>query len=216
MNMTELEALVVEQGRRLAIAESDIAALNAKLGIRKVTPIEVNRAVEPDGPQITYVIERAKIALPTDEELRKLSDVVFGAFPTLRPWSPDSRFASQDEQGFMRQFTAAFTYVAHQGRAEEIDTKRSVGWWADAAGEWWRLRKRSSNIGDAAMLVAVIAAGDVPFQRGDEFGNVWAFALATWGGRPATEAWRNVLRGELRRPIPGIHKPQARFSVRTG
>ena len=66
MNITELEALVVEQGRRLALAESDIVALNAKLGFRKVTPLPASVAAEPEGARIVHPIERAPIALPTE------------------------------------------------------------------------------------------------------------------------------------------------------
>ena len=206
MNSAELEAKLAEFGRRLALAESDIVALNAKLGFRKVAPLAASVAAEPEGARIVYPVERAKIALPSDDELRKLLDVVFGSYPMLRPWTPGSRFASQDEEDFVRQFSAAFTYVAHQGRAEEVDKNRSVGWWADQAGEWWRQKKAPTNIGSGAFLAACVAAGDIPFQRSDQFGNVWAVALLTFGGRPATEAWRSVLRGDLRRPIPGVHK----------
>jgi hypothetical protein len=215
MNVTELEALVVEQGRRLALAESDIVALNAKLGFRKVAPLAASVAAEPEGARIVYPVERAKIALPTDDELPKLRDVVFATYPTLRPWTPGSNYAFQDEENFNRQFSAAFTYVAHKGR-DEIDMKHSSSWWADQASDWLRHRGDRTNIEGAAFLTACLAAGDVEFQRSDQFGNVWAVGLASWGGRKATEAWRNVLRGDLRRPIPGVHKaPEGRgLSVR--
>jgi hypothetical protein len=218
MNLTELEALVVEQGRRLALAESDIVALNARLGFRKVTPLAASVPAEPDGVRIVHPIERAKIALPTDEELRKLLGVVFGAYPTLRPWTPGSRFADQDEADFNQQFSAAFTYVAHQGRTEEVDKKRSVGWWADQAADWFRQKKAPTNVGSGAFLAACVAAGDIPFQRSDQYGNTWAVALVTFGGRPATDAWKKVLGGNLRRPLPGVHKPPSgeRPSVRVG
>ena len=206
MNVTELEAIVAQLGHRLAIAESDIVALNAKLGFRKVAPLAASVAAEPEGSRIVYPVERAKIALPTDDELRKLLDVVFGSYPTLRPWTPGSRFASQDEEDFVRQFSAAFTFVAHQGRTEEVDKKQSIGWWADQAEEWWRQRNAHTNVGGGAFLAACVAAGDIQFQRSDTWGNVWAVGLVSFGGRAATEAWRSALRGDLRRPLPGVHK----------
>ncbi|WP_072824770.1 hypothetical protein [Bradyrhizobium erythrophlei] len=213
MNLAELEALVVEQGRRLALAESDITALKANQGFRKVTPLAASVAAEPEGARITLSIERAKIALPNEDELRKLLDVVFGTYPTLRPWTHGSSYAFQDEQNFTRQFSAAFGYVSSQGRADEIDMKHSVSWWADQASDWLRHRGDRTDIGGAAFLAACVAAGDVAFQRSDQFGNVWAVGLASWEGRKATEAWRNVLCGELRRPVPGIHKAPERSSL---
>jgi hypothetical protein len=218
MTLTELEALVVEQGRRLALAESDIFALKSNQGFRKVRPIEVNPpTAEPEGARIIHPVESAKIALPNAEELRKLLEIVFGTYPTLRPWTPGSRSAFADEQVFTEEFSAAFIFVANQGRAAKLD-KKSICRWADEAGDWWRQRNNRKNVGGGAFLAACIAAGDVEFQRSDHFGNVWAVALATFGGRPATEAWRNVLRGEIRRPIPGVHKPPSGegFSVRVG
>jgi hypothetical protein len=70
-------------------------------------------------------------------------------YPKLRPWTPSSRFASEDEQDFVGQFSAAFTYVAHQGCTEEVDRRQSVEWWADQAGEWWRQRNARTNVGGA-------------------------------------------------------------------
>ena len=60
----------------------------------------------------------------------------------------------------------------------------------------------------------MIGAGDVSFVQRDEYGNVWAFGLATFGGRPATEAWRRVLKGQLLTPIAGkFGGPSPRPSV---
>ena len=38
------------------------------------------------------------------------------------------------------------------------------------------------------LLPLVVAAGDVPFQQYDRFGNIWAFALSQFAGRSPTEA----------------------------
>lgn len=215
MISAESEAKLAEFGRRLALAESEISALKANQGgPKKVTPLSA--PAQETVVQISHPVERCPIALPNEEERGKLLGVVFNAYPTLRPWTPGSNYASQDEQDFVRQFSAAFTYVANHGRADEIDHKRSASYWADQASEWWRQRGSNSRVGGAAFLAACVAAGDISFQRSDHWGNTWAVALASYGGKPATDSWRHVLRGDLRRPTPGIHKPPSGdgFSVR--
>ena len=221
MAIAELEATIATLARRVLAAENELAALKANQGegMGAAAPVakQVAAVVKEPGVQFFRPVEPPPIALPSEDELRKLPGVVFGTYPTLRTWTPGSRYADQDENGFMQQFAAAFTYVAHMGRAE-IDHKRSASFWADAASEWHRHRDVRVNIGGSAFLAACIAAGDVAFQRSDQFGNVWAVGLVSWGGRKATDAWRNALRGDLRRPTPGIHKAPAGsgFSVRPG
>jgi hypothetical protein len=205
MNTTELETMLVSQGRRIATLESEIVALKAN-GQRKFAQAPpASHAAEPEGVRIMHPIERAKIAMPSTAELEKILKVVLAVYPKLRPYSPGDRFADQDAAEFFREFHAAFTFISHLGRAEYIDTKRSISWWAGEATEWWRLRKAPGDINSSPLLAAVVAAGDVNFTQRDEFGNVWAFALVTFGGRPATEAWRNGLRGQLLSPLPGAH-----------
>jgi hypothetical protein len=219
MTPKEMEIAIIALQRENSGLISRVTALELNAAPREVVSPNVTRPAQlagSDGTRIFHPIERAKIALPNDEELKKLLDVVFGCYPTLRPWTAGTRFASQDEEDFIRQFSAAFTFVAHQGRAEELDTKRSVGWWADQAVQWWSHRNARTNVGGGAFLAACVAAGDVDFQRSDQFGNIWAVALVTFGGRPATSAWQNVLRGQLRRPLPGVHKPVAPSSARVG
>lgn len=211
MNTTELEAIVVQQGRRIAALETEIGVLKANAGIaRKATEARpAAQPVQPEGASVRTVIEPAKIAMPTTSELRKLLDVVLAAYPKLRTWSPGDRYANQDAAEFFRHFSSAFWFVAGKGRTDGVDEKHSVAWWAGEASDWCALQNNRLSISSGSLWAAVIAAGDIGFVQGDNFGNVWAFALAPFGGRPATEAWRNTLRGNLdsKLQLPGKYKP---------
>jgi hypothetical protein len=215
MNVTdELEALLVQQGKRIAVLESEVLALKANAGLAHDSRAPAVRPAE-EGVRITYPVARTKIPLPSPAEMQNLLDVVLAKYPKLRPFSPGDRFAVQDAANFFQEFCSAFEYVAQLGRADQIDTKRGLTWWTAQATEWCRLGKTPADVKGSPLLAAVIAAGDVAFVERDEFGNVWAFALATAGGVPATEAWRSVLKNGLDERLrrPGVHKSTDR-SVR--
>jgi hypothetical protein len=167
--------------------------------------------VEPE-VHITYPIECAPIVLPIIEsEYRKLISVVLDAYPQLRR-SNNPRYATEDEAGFLRESYAAFERISHLRRTEKVDHKHAVSWWASEANQW---RRSQEEIRGDAFIAAVIAAGDVSFIEADHYGNSWAFGLATFGGRPATEGWRRVLKGQLLTPIAGrFEAPSARSGGR--
>ena len=178
-----------------------VAALEANAGL-----VEPARDAEPPkfverGVTITHPIETSPIVLPTEIEYRGILSAVRDAYPQL--WRRSNpRFADQDEAEFFRDFSAAFERVSHLRRTEKIDSGRGLSWWVDETNKWLRSSRRI-EIDGAAFLAAVIGAGDVSFVQRDEYGNAWAFGLATFGGRPATEAWRRVLKGQLLTPVAG-------------
>jgi len=194
--LAELEALTTR-----------VAALEANAGLVKPAAQDVAPAkfVEPK-VSITHPPIECPIVLPTEIEYRGILSAVRDAYPQL--WrSANPRFADQE----FRDFCAAFERVSHLRRtAEEVDSKHSLSW-VDETNQWLKGRQ----IDGTAFLAAVIGAGDVSFVQRDEYGNVWAFGLATFGGRPATEAWRRVLKGQLLTPVAGrFGAPSSRPSVR--
>jgi hypothetical protein len=211
--IAELEVTVRQQGRQLATLQSEIDELKAnaappKVAVRQPLPAEL------EGVRIFHPTESAEIALPNEDGMQLLFDAVLVKYPKLRPYTPGDRYSYQDQTDFFAGFCKAFGFVARQGRTDEVDTKRSLDWWSGEASDWWRSQGNTGRIGAGHLLVAVIAAGDVGFVQGDEWGNQWSFSLATHGGRPATEAWRDVMRGQLRQPLPGVHKaPPAGLTV---
>ncbi len=212
MNISEIESLVLQHGRQIAALEAEIAALkaNSRLGKFAQAPAAAPASPppQPEGARIYHPITRATIALPSEGELEKMLDVVVAKYPKLRPYSASDRFAAQDHANYLREFSSAFSYIAMRGRSTEVDTTRGVTWWAAEASEWNRQRNMPIDIGVGPFLAAVVAAGDIDFIESDMFGNVWSFALTPYSaGRPAQESWRDVLRGQLRKPLPGKHKP---------
>jgi hypothetical protein len=198
--LAELEAL-----------KTRVAALEAAAGLVKPAAQDVAPAkfVE-QGVTITHPIETSPIVLPTEAEYRGILSAVRDAYPQLLR-SSNPRCADQEDAVFFHDFCGAFERVAHLRRTEQIDSKHALSWWVGEANRWLRGRQ----IDGAAFLAAVIGAGDVSFVQRDEYGNVWAFGLATFGGRPATEAWRRVLKGQLLPPIAGkFGGPGPRPSVR--
>lgn len=210
MNITELEAMVLAQGRSIKALEVQLGALKANAGAPpKIAAHALSARTEPQGVRILYPVEKAKIALPNEAEMKLLPDAVFAKYPRLRPYTLTDRYSYQDQADFFKGFCEAFAFVAVRGRTDEVDTKRSLGWWSGEASDWLKTQGYTATISSSHLLVAAIAAGDVGFTQSDELGNQWAFALATHGGRPATDAWRNVLRGQLRPPLPGAYKTPA-------
>jgi hypothetical protein len=54
-------------------------------------------------------------------------------------------------------------------------------------------------------MVAVLAWGDIAYIEGDNFGNVPALGLATYGGRlPTAASWqRDLAEKQVLKPTPG-------------
>ncbi len=186
---------------RLDALEAEVTALKVNAGL--VTPAArdvVAPAKFVEGQlSITHPVETSPITLPTEAEYRGILSAVRAAYPQL--WrSSNPRFADEDDARFFRDFCAVFERVSHLRRTEKVDSKHALGWWVDETSRWLHGRQ----IDGAAFLAAVIGAGDVSFVQRDECGNAWAFGLAAFGGRAASEAgWRRVLGGQLLRPVPG-------------
>ena len=173
-----------------------VAALETKLA-PKEAPAVAARPIENEGPRITTVIEVSRIKMPGQLERKRIREIVCDLYPKLRP-------ADLDDSRFAWEFDTAFDRIACLGRTDETNRKYPLSWWIDEAMEWARLRNRTGDLRGAAFLVAVIGAGDVKFMQSDNNGNVWELGLSPYsGGRPATEAWRKVLKGELLAPVPG-------------
>jgi hypothetical protein len=157
-----------------------------------------------EGVRITYPTASPTMSLPTDAQLAELRKIVLRHRPKLAP-STGGKFADQDQTEFERGFEGAFRWLATAGRADEINYKVYVSTWIDAAERYLASLGSPETIRGSALMVAVLAWGDINYVEGDNLGNVPALGLATYGGKPPTEAsWQRVLRDkQLLQPTPG-------------
>jgi hypothetical protein len=195
--------------------EARISALEAAGAGAAVKPAAaVVHPVEPEGVRIVNIVERCPIAMPTEAERGRILSIVFGTYPKLKPDWSNARWAQEDEAEFHLEFWAAFERIARLKRTDEMDQKHALSWWTAEAEQFFRHGGRPIDIRGPAFVAAVIAAGDVKFTPGDQLGNSWCFALSTYTGMPAIEAWRRVLEGRLFPPIVGRFGAQTVSGVR--
>jgi hypothetical protein len=212
----ELAKLVAEQGRRISALEAAGPAKSAATANPAVDLRVASLNTSAEGVRIVNAIERCPIAIPTDAEHRRILAAVLRVYPRFKPES-NSRWAEQDAEDFFQQYCVAFERIAHLRRIDKPDERRYVSFWASDAEDWYRARGKPTTVGVAAFLAAAIGAGDLNFICGDAHGNSWTLGLATFSGRPATEAWRRVLEGKLLSPLPGrfaasVRGPSVQFA----
>ena len=181
--------------RQVASLTAEIAQLKAGKPAARVTPPPKD---DQRGVSVSIVETAQPIEMPSDAELSRLMTIVHEKYSQLRP-------ADRTDIGhadFFDGFNAAFTRIAYLKRTPLPDIKHYVSWHTDECQEWLRLhcpgaRGRIA----AAYLTAILASGDIPYTVGDpNTGTVWAVGVSSFTGKPATAAWKKVLRGELLAP----------------
>jgi hypothetical protein len=182
---------------RIAALEAKIASAQVELAALKAgRPAPVPPSCD-EGPRVVLIEERTTFVRPTLNELRKLYEIVCGRFPQFRPRSSPARFADQDAEECFAGFEWSFERLGNIGRLGAPDTRRYVDHWVEETKDWLRLHRPAhrGNIG-AGFLAAAVAHNDIPFTVGDkDRGVVWAIGVAPFGGKPATDVWRAVLKG---------------------
>jgi hypothetical protein len=142
--------------------------------------------------------------LPTDAQLTELRTIVLAHRPKLAP-DVSGKFGYQDEIEFDRGIAGAFRWLATVGRADEINHRTYLTYWSDCAEQYLSSLGTPATIRGNALMVAVLAWGDISYVEGDNFGNVLALALATYGGKlPTAASWQRVLKDkQILKPTPG-------------
>jgi hypothetical protein len=191
-----------DRDNRMRALEARVAALEAgKLAPRKPAP----RPPVDEGVRITYLTTTpAASLLPTDAQLTELRSIVLKHRPRLAP-DTRGRFADQDQVEFDRGIVGAFRWLATVGRADEINHRAYFSYWCDCAEQYLSSLGTPATIRGNAVMVAVLAWGDIAYVEGDNFGNVPALGLATYGGRlPTSATWQRVLASkQILMPTPG-------------
>jgi hypothetical protein len=176
--------------RRLAIvaeiAEARSAALNADLYWA--------RAERQRWANVTST----GFVMPDRHELARLMEIV-------REAEPDLRF---DDDEFRR----AFWSTGQMWRADALDKGRYFVSYVDDATDMLRMR-RQSGISGSAFLAAIIAHGDIMWQRSDPaLGVTLEVALDKNHGRPCSNRWRAILSGQASLLVPvttGVSRAQS-------
>ena len=120
---------------------------------------------------------------PTDDEARKLREIVLRTHPWLS--------AASNESEAHRAFWVAGTFY----RRAEPSSAHYASYWLEAANR----RLEDANLRPISLgsfFVACIGWGDIPWQRGDRFvGALPELALDEWSGRRANDTWKDILTG---------------------
>lgn len=176
---------------RIAMLEAQAAALAAEIAALKAGKAAkpAPQPIEEGGIRVVELLTETS-ALPTHAEMKKL-------FATVRNFSPGKLDDKYDPDKPFRGFCAAFRWLANQGRTELPNKKYAISYWLDCCHTWLRQRDVIANdVGGNELVLAVLAAGDVCYVRGDlSVGCVWELGLHEYykRGRPASDAWRNVM-----------------------
>jgi hypothetical protein len=105
---------------RLAALEAENRALRAELERRRPPPVPAAVSY-PDGHTTVSTVKN-RIILPTMDELHRLEEIAYRAYPRLKAG------------GDSNSFRAAFHRLTYTRRAERLDNKRSLDFWVDQCG----------------------------------------------------------------------------------
>ena len=138
------------------------------------------------GVRITEEPARTGAILPTDNELKRLLEIVAARHPGLVKLRRDG----EDDDGFdLADFKLAFLATTRFFRIRETRRDLFFYGWVQRASELLDREVR----GDA-LLCATLAAGDIPVRLASpRHGQLLELGLHEFRGASATNAWRAVL-----------------------
>lgn len=136
---------------------------------------------------ISYAEPATHFEMPDDRQAAALLAIAEGAHP---------EWTIKVELG---EFKLAMFAIGGMWRLDAPSQQYSFAHFLDAANE--RLQaKRLGQINGPAFLRAVVAMNDIAWRAQDKsVGEVLAFALDQYSGRPCSNAWRRLLAGDAPR-----------------
>jgi hypothetical protein len=199
-----------EMPDRTADLESKIADLERRLE-KYERPSKPAPAYEryPDG-HVTLSAPHHPAILPAADELRRLEEIVYRAYPKLKAG------------GAPNSFRASFYRLTYTRRADRIDTKRDIGWWVDMAEDWLKAQHyHPSRPADQSFVAADVAMGDIEFSDPDKFPNMRLGITSLPQLEPLPGRWRAVFRciaasGLVKGPLQGLVIDSCVFPMRGG
>lgn len=152
--------------------------------------------------QISHPEARNDADFPNDRELQRLLQNAGSAFPLVAK-------AFHAEDNAVERFVSAFRWARSVGRIKDPDRRHYLSYFVDDAKAWCqRLQISPATSRGSDIILAVIACNDIDFIAANEhMGQLWELALVPsnfgQGNRlPDPSAWRKVLAGEIRKPLP--------------
>jgi hypothetical protein len=195
--------------KRLLTIERENGALKAELdALRSLLGNKSPAPLPPSPVRITH--PTSKVEIPTAKEFDRLSEIVLRRYPQLAPRA--------DREGFGSQFRVAMQRLLHVGRKDRLDTQHGLEFWTDDCRDWQQQHRVAQGVfvGGAAIVVAIVACGDIPYAPLDRFPFDLGFGLVAYGGgRQSTDQWRHVLQSgallaPMQSPYPVAIKSPAR------
>lgn len=205
--LAELRKQHEELGERIAQLESGQAKPVA------AAPSQGQRVVERQVSITTSCMRLdADPRMPSPDEMNELIKIVLDRYPRFAPnnarfedhagrlgaFNPDAwdPIDNRDHREYFTLTQLAFRWQLSTLRGD-IDLYRTVGFWVSNCDNWLYSNSRREQMGNAPLMVAVIAAGDIGFVDIDTFyPHRMHFGLVASGehGRVAqASTWRSVL-----------------------
>jgi hypothetical protein len=195
--------MIDESAARIAALESEVERLRDELARYRPPPVVAKPASNPypDG-HVSITTVRTPIALPADNDLRRLMTIVTNRFPQLKP-KVDTRWAEQQETEHFASFRAAFFWLSFVIRGDGIDRKRDAEYWMAMGEQWLRAQQfNPRNLQINSFTAAVVAQGDILFAPLDRFPYGLAFALTGFTAPQCLPGcWRAILESN-QAPLP--------------
>jgi hypothetical protein len=141
---------------RISALERENAALRAEIERLRPPPARA-AAPHPDGHTTVAYMKNA-VVLPTAEELRRLEEIVYRAYPKLKAG------------GDSNSFRAAFHRLTYTRRAERLDAKRSLDFWVYQCEDWLKAQGYyPTRPATQSFVPACVAMGDILFTDPSRF-----------------------------------------------
>jgi hypothetical protein len=206
--MADMPSIDIEQ--RLAALETENASLRARLkeiedhGIRKsaipVPPVAERQVT------ITTPAPVSSFRMPTPAEMKQLLAAVGRYFPSLL--SVDNAAFTGDEADrrdqYFRQFAASFEMVGNLKRTDRPDGRVYISFHVDVVERLlMSFGRPRMTIRTTPFLASCLAHFDIAvcgINRAHE-GITPEVGLSECSGRPATDAWREIIAGKQPREV---------------
>jgi hypothetical protein len=184
---------------QIAVLQAQVAELKSRLDAKDAPPAPAKIVTKPrdeEGTTVSFPVPHSAFIMPSQDELRRLRDIVFANYPKLNV-TEGLVFRGDNEQNeaeYFRQFCASFRALGAMHRTEAPDRKRYISFWIDHCEGWLKTMGNSTTITGLPFLAAALSHGDIVYAGLFTDGCVPELGLNAYRiGRPPSDAYRSVL-----------------------